>query len=55
MLLSHIGLADRAARLERALDICSFEEKKLTVTGRSGGATCREFGDYVLETLRSIT
>lgn len=55
MLLSHIGLQDRADRLEKALDICSFEEKKLTVTGRPGGATCREFGDYVLETLRSIT
>jgi isocitrate dehydrogenase (NAD+) len=55
MLLSHIGLQDRADRLEKALDICSFEEKKLTVTGRPGGATCREFGDYVLETLRTIT
>jgi len=51
MLLSHIGLQDRADRLERALDICSFEEKRLTITGRPGGATCREFGDYVMETL----
>ena len=54
MLLSHIGLQDRADRLERALDICSFEEKKLTITGRPGGATCREFGDYVMETLSKI-
>ena len=54
MLLSHIGLQDRADRLERALDICSFEEKKLTITGRPGGATCREFGDYVMETLAKI-
>ena len=51
MLLSHIGLQDRADKLERALDICSFEEKKLVITGRAGGATCREFGDYVMETL----
>ena len=54
MLLSHIGLQDRADRLERALDICSFEEKKLVITGRPGGATCREFGDYVMETLAKI-
>ena len=55
MLLSHIGLQDRADRLERALDICSFGERKLAVTGRPGGATCRELGDYVLETLKAIT
>ncbi len=54
MLLSHIGYQDRADRLERALDICTFEEKKLTVTGRSTGATCREFGDYVMETLKKL-
>ena len=54
MLLSHIGLQDRADKLERALDICSFEEKKLTVTGRAGGATCTEFGDYVMNTLKSL-
>ena len=54
MLLSHIGLQERADKLERALDICSFEEKRLTVTGRDTGATCREFGDYVMDTLRSL-
>lgn len=54
MLLSHIGLQDRADRLERALDICSFEEKSLFITGRPGGATCKEFGDYVMRTLAKI-
>ncbi len=54
MLLSHIGLQDRADRLERALDICSFEEKKYVVTGRATGATCRQFGDYVMETLQKL-
>ena len=54
MLLSHIGLQDRADKLERALDICTFEEKRLTITGRNDGATCREFGDYVMQTLKSI-
>jgi len=54
MLLSHIGLQDRADKLERALDTCSFEEKRLTITGRPGGATCREFGDYVMQTLEKL-
>ncbi len=54
MLLSHIGYQDKADKLERALDICSFEEKKLVITGRQGGATCRDFGDYVMETLKSL-
>ncbi len=54
MLLSHIGLQDRADKLERALDICSFEEKKLIITGRDTGATCEEFGNYVMETLQNI-
>ena len=55
MLLSHIGYQQRADRLERALDICSFEEKKLVITGRPGGATCREYADYVMQTLRSLS
>jgi len=52
LLLSHIGFADESAKLENALDVCMFSEKKLTVTGRKGGATCREFGDYVMETIK---
>lgn len=54
MLLSHIGYQDRANKLERALDICSFEEKRLVITGRDTGATCCEFGEYVMETLKSL-
>ena len=54
MLLSHIGLQDRADKLERALDICSFEEKKYVITGRDTGATCDQFGDYVMETLQKL-
>lgn len=51
MLLSHIGYAEESANLERALDVCCFEERLLTVTGRDTGATCKEFGDYVMKTL----
>ena len=54
MLLSHIGLQARADKLERALDICSFEEKKIVITGRDTGATCEEFGNYVMDTLKNI-
>ncbi len=54
MLLSHVGYAEYSARLERALDICSFEEKRLTITGRDTGATCEQFGNYVMETLKSL-
>ena len=54
MLLSHIGYQERADKLEKALDICSFEEKNLSITGRSDGATCEEFGNYVMETLKSL-
>ena len=54
MLLSHIGYQDKADKLERALDICSFEEKKLTVTGRPTGASCEQFAQYVMETLKNL-
>jgi len=54
MLLSHIGLQDRADKLERALDICMFEEKKYVITGRDTGATCQQFGDYVMDTLANL-
>ncbi|MBR2952762.1 MAG: isocitrate/isopropylmalate dehydrogenase family protein [Clostridia bacterium] len=55
MLLSHIGKQEEADKLERALDICMFEEKKLTITGRDNGATCSEFGDYVMETVKKLS
>ena len=54
MLLSHIGKQKQADLLERALDICMFEEKKLQITGREDGATCSAFGDYVMETVKTL-
>ncbi len=54
MLLSHIGKQEQADKLERALDICMIEEKKLVITGREDGASCREFGQYVMDTLASL-
>ncbi len=55
MLLSHIGKQKEADLLERALDICMIEEKKLIITGRADGATCEEFGNYVMETVKKIS
>ncbi len=52
MLLEHIGEVEIAKKLEKALDICMYTEKKLVMTGRDTGATSREFGDYVLETMK---
>jgi isocitrate dehydrogenase (NAD+) len=51
MLLAHIGYKDLSSKLERALDICTFEEKKLEITGRDTGASCEQFGEYVKETV----
>jgi len=53
MLLAHIGYADRARRLEMALDICGNYERRLVVTGRDTGATGAAYADYVMETLNA--
>ena len=53
MLLAHIGFDDLAGRLHKALDLCGQYEKQLTITGRDGGATTRDFGEYVLETVQA--
>lgn len=51
MLLNHCGFADYARKLEMALDICGQHEKKLVMTGRSTGATGRDFCNYILDTM----
>lgn len=54
MLLSHIGYQEKADKLEKALDKCMYEEKKLTITGRDTGCTGAEFADYVMETIKGL-
>ncbi|NLW78796.1 MAG: isocitrate/isopropylmalate dehydrogenase family protein [Ruminococcaceae bacterium] len=54
LLLRHIGKMAEAARMERALDICMFDEKKLAVTGRDTGATSAAFGQYVMDTIAAL-
>lgn len=53
MLLSHIGYSELGDKLNKAMDICGQYEKKLVMTGRSTGATGREFCDYILDTINS--
>ncbi len=52
MLLRHIGYENKGEALEMALDICGQFEKRLTITGRPGGATGTQIADYVMETLQ---
>ncbi len=54
MLLRHIGYTELADTLAEAMTICTEKEKKFVITGRKDGASCREFGDYVMETVASL-
>ena len=54
MLLSHIGRQEKADLLEKALDKCMYEEKKYVITGRDTGATCSQFGEYVMQTIEAM-
>ena len=52
MLLEHIGFSELGSRLHKALDVCGQYERKIVMTGRSTGATGREFGEYVMSTVQ---
>ncbi|NVM30116.1 MAG: isocitrate/isopropylmalate dehydrogenase family protein [Candidatus Helarchaeota archaeon] len=52
LLLNHIGFQEKAKQLEMALDICALHEKKLTMTGRSTGATGENYAKYIMDTLQ---
>ena len=54
MLLSHIGYTNEANKLEKALDICMYTEKKVVITGRADGATSAEFSQYVMDTVAKM-
>lgn len=54
MLLRHIGFNDKADKLNEALNICTETEKRVVVTGDTDGATCKEFGDYIMETIEKL-
>ena len=52
MLLEHIGYTDLGSKLHKALDVCGQYERKVVMTGRSSGATGKEFGDYLMSTIQ---
>ena len=52
MLLEHIGFHELGVKLHKALDVCGQYERKVVMTGRSTGATGREFGEYVMATVQ---
>ncbi len=54
MLLRHIGFTDYADKLDKALRICTEVDKKFVITGRDDGATCTEFADYLMETIKAL-
>ena len=54
MLLRHIGFTEYANKLDKALHICTEEDVKYHITGRSDGATCSELGDYLMETIEKL-
>ncbi|MBO5543157.1 MAG: isocitrate/isopropylmalate dehydrogenase family protein, partial [Oscillospiraceae bacterium] len=51
MLLRHIGRIAEADCLNRTMNVCLEEERRVVVTGHADGATCEAFGDYLLEKL----
>ncbi len=54
MLLAHIGYADKAKKLDEALEICTQNEKKFVITGRSDGCTSEQLADYIMDTIKTL-
>lgn len=54
MLLRHIGFTEKADKLNKALHICTEVDKKYVITGRDDGATCSQFGDYLMATIEKL-
>ena len=54
MLLAHIGYGDKAEKLDKALDICTQTEKRISITGRADGCTSAELADYIMETIQKL-
>lgn len=53
-MLIHIGLADRNAVLEEALDICTVTERKVVLTTETKDASAAEFTDYLIDTIKIL-
>ena len=51
LLLRHIAMTDKADNLSAAMRLCTETERRVVMTGHRDGASCAEFGDYLLEKL----
>lgn len=54
MMLRHIAMTNKADILAKAMSVCNDSERIVVVTGDRNGATCTEFADYVIDTLKSL-
>ena len=48
---AHFGWQDKADRLAAAMHLCTETERRVVMTGHRDGASCAEFGDYLLKKL----
>ena len=54
MLLSHIGYQAYADMLSEAIEKCTVTDRKVTITGRPGGATGTDLTNYILREVREL-
>ena len=54
MMLGHIGYVDRKETLEKAMDICTVQERKVVITTMPEDASTEQFTDYVIETIEKL-
>ena len=54
MMLGHIGYVDRKEKLEKAMDICTVQERKVVITTMPEDASTEQFTDYVIETIEKL-
>lgn len=54
MMLRHIGFVDKADKLSKALEICIETEKKVIIDDSEQSATCKQFGQYVMDTIEKL-
>ena len=53
MMLVHIGYADKKVLLEKALDVCTTEQK-VVLTTFTEDASAKEYTDYIIETIEKL-
>lgn len=53
MMLAHIGYADKKVLLEKALDVCTTQQK-VVLTTFTEDASAKEYTDYIIETIEKL-